>query len=74
MNKPFDAHVNDFAKKWMLKHMYLEDSTFEFWVEYYDISIDNGTTLNSDRWSATVLWEELHRRNPEVAIQSIERL
>lgn len=73
-NRPFEAHVNDSTKKWLLENIYLEDSKLEFWIEYYDISIDNGTTLSTDRWTASVLWEELNKHNPEIAIEYIERL
>lgn len=73
-SRPFDAHVNDSIKNWLLENMYFEDSKLEFWIEYYDISISNGTVLNSDRWTASTLWEELNRKNPEVAIEYIERL
>lgn len=73
MYRPFDTHINDTFKNWFLDNMYNE-TTGSFWVEYYDISIDNGTTLNADRWNTSILWEELNRKNPEVAIKSIERL
>lgn len=74
MYRPFEKNVNDSTKKWLLENMYFEDSKLDFWIEYYDISIDNGTTLNADRWTASVLWEELNKRNPEIAIEYIERL
>jgi len=73
MFKPLDTHINDSIKTWLLDNMYLEDSSFEFWVEYYDISIENATVLNSDRWKASTLWEELRKPVPEIAIEFIER-
>lgn len=72
-NRPFSKHVNDSFKIWFLDHMYNE-TTNDFWVVYYDIGIDNGTTLNADRWNTSILWEELNRKNPEVKIVSIEQL
>lgn len=73
MFKPFDSHINDNFKAWFLENLYNETSG-DFWIEYYDIGIENGTVLNADRWSTSILWEELNRKNPEVAIVSIERL
>lgn len=72
-NKAFNRYINDSFKNWMVENMYHETSG-DFWVEYYDIGIENGTVLNADRWNASILWEELNRKNPEVAIVSIERL